>query len=99
MSDRGRFIVFPQFRTSIPSRTIIFPEGSNADDGLHFLVIKILKESLIYGHNKVSPKLMSGPIAFKSKVGRHLSYATAVRGRANDSQSPLLKEWRHRECG
>jgi len=64
-----------------------------------FALTKILKESLIYGRHKVSPKHMSGPVAFQSRAGHHLSYANTVRGRMGDSQSSLLKGWRCRKCG
>jgi len=42
------------------------------------------KRSLIYGNHEASPKQMSISVAFKSRVGRHLSYANAVRGRLID---------------
>ena len=52
---------------------------------------KILKESLIYGNHEDSPKQRSTSVAFKSRVGHHLSYANAVQGRVVDSRSPVLK--------
>ena len=42
---------------------------------------------------------MSRPVTFKSIVGRHLSFANAVRGRMSDSHSSVMKGWRCRECG
>ena len=64
-----------------------------------FALTKILKESLIYGNHEASPKQRSTSVAFKSRVGHHLSYANAVRGRVIDPHSSVLKGWRCRECG
>jgi len=64
-----------------------------------FALTKILKEFLIYGNQEASPKQRSSSVAFKSRVGRHLSYANAVRGRLIDPRSSVLKGWRCRECG
>jgi len=55
---------------------VIFPKGSYADGW--FGLTKIPNASLIYGNHEASPKQMSRLVAFKSKVGRHLSYANAV---------------------
>jgi len=49
----GRFIVFSLIGGFGQSRTIIFPEGSNADGW--FALTKILKEFLIYGNLEASP--------------------------------------------
>jgi len=43
-----------------------------------FTLVKILKESLIYGNHEASPKQMSRQVAFKSKSGCHLGYANLV---------------------
>ena len=94
---RGRFIVFSVFGGSGRSRTVIFPEGSYANGW--FALTKILKEFLIYGKHEASPKQRSTSVAFKSRVGRHLSYVNAVRGRVVDSRGSILKGWRCRECG
>jgi len=54
-----------------------------------FDLTKILKESLSYGNHQASPKQLYRPVAFKSRVGRNLNYANAIRGRLSDSQSPF----------
>jgi len=48
-NSRGRLIIFSQFGSSNCSRTIIFPERSNADGWFAFALSKILKESFILG--------------------------------------------------
>jgi len=64
-----------------------------------FPLTKILKESLIYGNHEDSPKQRSTSVAFKSRVGRHLSYANVVQARLIDPHSSILEGWRCRECG
>jgi len=86
---RGRFIVFSVFWGSGRSRTVIFPEGSSADGW--FARTKILKEFLIYGNHEASPMQRSTSVAFKSRVGCHLSYANAIRGKLIDPRSSILK--------
>ena len=56
-----------------------------------FSLTKILKESLIYGNHEASPKQMSGSVAFKFRVDRHVSYANSVQGKLIDPQSSFLK--------
>jgi len=55
-NGNGRFIVFSLLGNGGPSRTVIFPEGAEADGW--FGVSKILKEILIKGHKKSSPSSM-----------------------------------------
>ena len=94
---QGRFIVFFLIKGFGRSRTIIFPEGSNANDW--FALTKILKEPLIYGNLKASSQQLPRQVARKSRVGRNLSYANTVRGRLIDPQSCSLRGWRCRQCG
>ena len=63
---RGRFIVFSLIGGSGHSRTIVFPEGSNA-------LTTILKVFDLWASGGL-PKLMSRSLLFKSRVDHHLSY-------------------------
>ena len=56
----------------------------------------MLNESLINGHNKTSTqhKLgLVGSIDFKSKDGRHVSFANAIQGGVSGSKRGVLKGW------
>ena len=64
-----------------------------------FALTKILKESLIFGNLEASSKQLSRPVTCKSRVGRNLSYADAVRGRLINPQSSSLRGWRCRQYG
>ena len=94
---RGRFIVFSLIGGIGRSRTLIFPEGSKADGW--FALTKLLKESLISGKSEAPDKQWTRPVVRKSRGGRSLSYAEAVRGKVSVSQSLPLRGWRCKQCG
>ena len=78
------------------SRTVIFPEGANAEGW--FGVSKILKEILIEGHKKSSPSTMNAPPRSRFIVGRRKSFANAVRGQLGGSLDSQLMGWKCRAC-
>jgi len=96
-NSKGRFIVLSLLDNGGQSRTVIFPDGAEAEGW--FGVTKILKETLIEGHKKPSPPPRNASSPSRFLVGRNRSFANVVRGRLACSPGSHLMGWKCRACG